>query len=137
MRRVVGAQPRLVCRRGLRPALDGAEPICNVGAKRRDGEPGKMIGAKFKAPQGSLQERDGAGGVSGIEMVECCCHLDHRLQKALLRLVEREPDGFPVLVRREELASVVAGESFGKCSGIPVERHAFSLCDSGGRGACY
>ena len=46
-------------------------------------------------------------------MVKGRGHLNHGLQEALLGFFECEPIDFPVFVRRKELASLIAGESFG------------------------
>lgn len=62
-------------------------------------------------------------------MVEGCRHLNQRLELALLRFIECEPDLFPMLVSSKKLAPFVAGESFGKRTAIPIKRHAFSLFD--------
>lgn len=84
----------------------------------------------MEPPQCSLQQRGSSGNVAAVEMMEGCGHLDQCLQKTFVRLVQGEPHTLPMLVSCKELASLIAGESFGKRSAIPVNRHAFSLCDS-------
>ena len=64
-----------------------------------------------------------------MEMVERSGHLDQRLQKGLLRLIQRQPDDLPMFVSEEELTPTVASEPFFERSTIPVKRHVFSICD--------
>lgn len=62
-------------------------------------------------------------------MVKRGCHLDECLQEGSLGLFQHQPDALPMFVSEEELAPSIAGKSFFKFSGIPVKRHAFSICD--------
>ena len=62
-------------------------------------------------------------------MVECRRHLNQRLKETFFRLLQREPDTLPMLVREEELSSPVAGKALRKLSTFPVKRHTFRICD--------
>jgi hypothetical protein len=56
-------------------------------------------------------------------------HLNQCLQKALLWLLQCQPDALPLLVSQEEFCPPVAGKALRKRSRFPVKRHAFSICD--------
>ena len=49
--------------------------------------------------------------------------LNHRLQKALFRLLQAEPHFLPVLMREPELSAAIAAEPICQFSSLPVERH--------------
>jgi len=54
-------------------------------------------------------------------MVERCGDLNEGLEKALLGLVQGEPDGLPVLVSFKELLCAVAMQARGQRTVLPVQ----------------
>lgn len=75
------------------------------------------------------QKGERSNGITRIEMVKRGGYLDECLKKGFLRLIQGEPDAFPMLVSEEELASSIAGESFLKFTMSPIKRHAISIGD--------
>jgi hypothetical protein len=54
-------------------------------------------------------------------------HLDQRLEKALLRLFQLQPDSFPVLVSQKEVPSPKASQSLCELPVLPIEIQVFTL----------
>ena len=98
-----------------------------LGAQSIEADAAEVGWVCAEAAQGSCQQRSGAGEVAPLKVVECGGDLDEGLEEVLLGLAEGEPDGLPVLVGEEELAAVVAGESFGERAAGPVDE-----CRAGG-----
>jgi hypothetical protein len=55
--------------------------------------------------------------------MKCCRYLDQGLQKCFLRSLQLQPNLFPVLVGRKELACAVALEALSKAVLSPIKRH--------------
>lgn len=110
-------------------ALDPLQPVANFCAQGRNCNPGETLRTGFKSPQCLLQERDCTGGVTGLQVVECRRHLYQCLQKALLRLVQCQPDTLPMLVSQIEFCAAVAGKTLRERSATPVKNHRISICD--------
>ena len=66
-----------------------------------------------------------------MQVMESRCGLNQRLQKILLRLLQSQPNAFPMFVREPELLIAIAAEAFGKRVATPVERHSFSISEAG------
>jgi len=65
-------------------------------------------GAAIEPSQRSSKKREGASAIAAAEMMECCGDLNQRLQKALLGLLQGQPNCFPMFVGLEELPGAIA-----------------------------
>jgi len=107
----------------LRSSADGLQGFFDFFAKPVDVDSSKYGRTLCEAPQRPVQQRHRSRAVSFAEMVHGRGDLDECLQKAFLRLVERQPNEFPMLVGIKELCLAIAGKPIREWCAAPVEDH--------------
>lgn len=103
------------------------QPLANLFAEGLCSDTPKRSVTEFESPQGSSQQGGCPFRVSSFEVVERRRRLNQRLQKALLRLLQSQPNALPMLVGEEEFRVPVAAKALGKLSRLPVKGHIFSI----------
>ena len=98
-----------------------SQPKSHMLAKRLYVDAAETGWAPAETPHRACKQGNGADTVSTAEMVKGSGDLHQRLQKALLRLREREPDKLPVFVRLEELPCAVTVQPLGQRARLPIK----------------
>ena len=86
--------------------------MTNLRAQRLNIKRTKSRRGRIEPAQRPGEQRNRSTAIAATEMMEGCTDLNQRLQKALLRLMQIEPDALPMLVSFKELLGPIAMKPF-------------------------
>lgn len=111
-------------------ALKPPQTLANFRAQRPHSDASERRWPRFKPPQRSPQKRDRARSIAALQVMKRSRHLNQRLHKALLRLLQAQPDALPMLVGKKEFPAAIARETLRKRSAAPIERQDSTVRNS-------